>query len=232
MAIAHSLGRPFILIHLDIENLRMAPVAISRLEAYLEKVSGDGRRHEKVWACPIRVYLPDAGDPQGLSGTLFIGTLRLDARKAWSQVVRGAQRTPDNVKEEAQAIKDASAMYIASTLQARAKTDNSDRSWINIPEDFVAKAIKITEENLTLSKGEYHLYLDARDGRDRFIGGQNLRFHLYESNIQNMRQILEGYKYGFGLSEQTNLYTFSTEVDLLPVSIAQGKLETEITELH
>ncbi|MDQ3780652.1 MAG: hypothetical protein M3354_08925 [Chloroflexota bacterium] len=209
LALTHHLGRIYLLLHVQIENTGLAPVAISKVDCVLRRIAtGESMPTRTVWRLPARTFYSESSTTFSGEGPprLFIGTIHLKPGENWKEVVHcyGSRSSED--EEEAQKIQDRFASHIARELQERRASGTDDQRLIEVPDELVSEARKFMERMFDLTRGEYELYIAALDRYGKAISATKVKFIVYENTINVLRSIVEDYAYGFGVSAGSSPY--------------------------
>jgi hypothetical protein len=197
LGIAHHLGRPWLLLHIQIENTGKKRVAIATLDCVVRQMDFGQASPGKPERFPIKVYYADGGGARGESGQLFIGAIHLKPGETWQQVVRPYGPRSENEEEQAQRIGDRFGAYFAKVNDERRADGNTDQSLITVMDaELVTDAQAFARKQFTLDKGRYELYLAALDWDGRILGAAKHSLSISEFNYSLLKDVIENYQYG------------------------------------
>lgn len=205
----HHLGRAFLVLHIQIENTGSNPVAIAKIDCVVRRVAtGEASPASTVWRIPARTYYAESSQSSssGAPPRLFIGTIHLKPGEFWQEVVHCYGPRSQGDEEKAQEIQYRFANYIGQELDVRRENRTDDGRYVEVSKELVDEARQFANEMFNFTKGEYELYIAARDRSGRILGVTKNRFILYENMINILRGIFDDYQYGFGVSEPALTY--------------------------
>jgi hypothetical protein len=81
----------------------------------------------------------------------------------------------------------------------RRKAGETEDLPIQIDPKLVTEAENFARAALNIEKGQYELIVAAIDRNEKPIAATKLAFTLYESNLQTLDSVIDGYKYGYGI---------------------------------
>jgi hypothetical protein len=195
--LSHWLGRFWILLFLQIENVESVPVAVAMIDCLIRPVPNRGSNSRPLTRLTAATYF--TGAPPN-AGRLFIGTIRLQPNQHWQEVVTFLPPREDQYSDEAEEIVDQVARQIDDEWERREREGDPNQDPVEVDEALLQRALQLFNQRFELVRGEYELFLAALDRDSQVLGVTKFRFILYERMIRALRETTNDYRFGWGIS--------------------------------
>ena len=118
----------------------------------------------------------------------------------WQEVVNFLAPTDDQEDEEVLELGDEFSRQIQEKWEEREQAVDKSQEPVEVDAELVQRATAIFNRRFTLTRGEYEMFLAARDRDNKILGVTKFRFILYDGMIRLLREVVDNYKFGWGVS--------------------------------
>lgn len=195
----HWLGRTWVLMYLQVANEHSGAVAIEGIDCAIRAAGGTRAKPKPVTWLTAQSFIPYPGSEQ-----LFIGTIRLQAGEHWQNIVTVIHEPEEAEEEETQTLVDDFNAQINGKLDALAQAGKTNEKPVEVEPELLSRAMALFHRRFAMTKGEYEMFIAARDKDNKVLGVTKFKFIVYEGMVKSLRAISEDYKYGWGISEDLN----------------------------
>lgn len=103
---------------------------------------------------------------------------------------------------------------------------------VEVGQDVLEKARKFFDRIFDLSRGEYRLYVAVLSNAGKILAVKGYKFILYETAVQELRTVVDDYKYGWGLVYPHPGTTISSIQPRLAQIMAEQQVEDDYQNLR
>ncbi len=217
----HYLGNLNLTVFVDLHNDGATTVDISKLDCFIVKATPGGRDSAtKQWHVPAQtMFLKQPPSQQGQDWPeLLLGVISVKPGEHCQEFVRCFAPFSDDEEEESQGIRASVGKSISDKL-IESQRQGLSQAFVEADPEVIGKARSFFDKTFDLTRGEYRLYIAALSDAGKILGVKGFKFILYENAVQELRKVIDDYKYGWGLVyPHPGTTIMSVQPRLVPIS--------------
>lgn len=185
IAVGHHLGNAIVQLHLVLSNQGPRPIRVQSIELEIRRNDRD------VMRLPANGYYETSNAKEALILTPFVIVPDGD----WSHIANCFAYLPQDEERQVQNLKEA----LRQNIQARRAGLPADHPDVEADVALVQTAQTVFDGHFPWRQGEYDVTVSVSLSSDKSPLQRHFRFTLYESDIESLRSITQGYRYGLGV---------------------------------
>ena len=186
VCITHVLGNPNLQLHIILNNTGVKPVAIAGLDVSLIK------DNKPIVSLLGQNYIKS---PEK-NGQVLLTKFKLKSGDEWSHLTNFYSELSKNDEKKHKSLIKRVRDDISKKIEERT---NDTKGLVEVSESLLGEMRSFSLSHSIWETGEYKLELNIRCIESRYDTSKLFRFTLYESDIDELKDQIERYKYGEGI---------------------------------